>query len=106
LAVYLHESLDKAVPILIQSPTFDDFVEKSTGKKLAIKELSPDLHLDKDKLISVTHSMAHPPAIEPESDDHMIVTIARDKQLELNQIAYNVHSFVHKKLLEAVGSPA
>jgi hypothetical protein len=105
LAVFLHESLERAVPILIQSPTFDDFVENSTRKKLVIKELSRDLHLDKDKLISVSHSMAFPPAIEPGSDNHMIVTISQDKQLELNQVAYKVHTFVHEKLLKAVRSP-
>jgi hypothetical protein len=102
LVVYIQGSLDIAIPILIKSVTFEDYVERATGNKPIIKELPHDLSLARDNLILISHSTAYPPAIEAGSDAHMITVLTKDKQMELNQVAFNAYSYTHGKLLEAV----
>ncbi len=100
LAVFLHGSLDNAVPIILQSSTFEDFIENSTGKKPIIKEL-PDIKIEQGYRL-VSHGTAYPPAIEPGSEWQTVEGITKDNQVEMNQIALNVYRLVHGKLIEAV----
>ena len=96
-----YETLDKAIPVLIESKTFSEFIETSTGSKPHIREFPEEWKPDWNVYVRSSTAIAFQESGE-RYRDHMKYGISRDRHLELNEIAMNTFSSVHDLLVAAI----
>ena len=80
-----YETLDLAIPTLIASRTFDDFIKKRTGRLPVIGELPyPPPERDEQPYTSMTWSLID--GLGMKEDDHLIYAVMKpDSHLVINK---------------------
>lgn len=105
LIKHYFETLDLAIPILVQSETFEDFIEKVTGTKLLVREFAEGEFRpwSSRKGHYVGHCQCDPiPGDGSGNWDCIEYAVGRDLHLELN--VRGLHSFqtIHASLSSAI----
>jgi hypothetical protein len=102
LAKSIHESIDLAVPIMLKSSNFEEFINKS-NYKLTISEEMPDIENLRESDIQFSCSLF---SIYPygahESEGNGYVTIIDGNQIFMNIEAKEYYDYLHQEFMQAL----